>query len=269
MAIDGKTLCGSKQRGAYHAHLVSARSQRLGLVLAQVAVPDKINEITAIDDLLAQLVLTGWVVTTDARFTQREIATTMLAAGGDYLMEMKGNQPTLHEEVIVLFADPDLPVTQATETRLHGSRIETRTLQASTQLNGYSDWPGLARAVCVERRVTHKVTGETRGEVAYAVTSLMPAPATPAQLLQVWREHWHIETRLHWVRGCPMGGITYDEDRSTVRMGTIPQAMAAIRNMAIGVMWVQGVPNIAAACRRFAAQPALALAALGLSTDNE
>jgi len=92
----------------------------------------------------------------------------------------------------------------------------------------------------------------------------MPVQATPTQLLQVWREHWHIETRLHWVRD-----VTYDEDRSTVRAGTIPQAMAAIRNTAIGVMPVQGVLNIAAACRRFAAQPALALAALGLSTDNE
>jgi len=269
MAIDGKTLCGSKRAGAHDAHLVSALSQRLGLVLAQVAVPDKTNEITAIDDLLAQLVLTGGVVTTDALFTQREIATTLLAAAGDYLMEVKGNQPTLLEEITVVFADPDLPVMQVQETRLHGSRIETRTLRASTQLNGYTDWPGLAQALCVERRVTHKVTGETRCEVAYAVTSLMPAQATPAQLLQVWREHWHIETRLHWVRGCPMGGITYDEDRSTVRMGTIPQAMAAIRNTAIGAMRVQGVPNIAAACRRFAAQPALALAALGLSTDNE
>lgn len=264
MAIDGKTLCGSKQSGAHNAHLVSAVSQRLGLVLAQVAVPDKTNEITAMDDLLTRLVLTGWVVTTDALFTQREIATTIRDAGGDYLMEVKGNQPTLQEEITVLFADPDLPVVQAEETRLHGNRIETRTLRASTQLNGYSDWPGLAQALSVERRVTHKGTGETRCEVAYAVTSLPPVQATPAQLLQVWREHWHIETRLHWVRD-----VTYDEDRSTVRAGTIPQAMAAIRNTAIGVMRVQGVPNIAAACRRFAAQPALALAALGLMTDNE
>ena len=264
MAIDGKTLCTSKQGGAHDAHLVSALSQRLGLVLAQVAVPDKTNEITAMNDLLAQLVLTGWVVTTDALFTQREIATTMLAAAGDYLMEVKGNQPTLLEEITVVFADPDLPVTQAQETRLHGSRIETRVLRASTQLNGYTDWPGLAQVWCVERRVTHKATGETRGEVAYAVTSLSPAQATPAQLLRLWREHWHIETRLHWVRD-----VTYDEDRSTVRAGTIPQAMAAIRNTAIGVMRVQGITNIAAACRRFAAQPALALAALGLATNNE
>jgi predicted transposase YbfD/YdcC len=264
MAIDGKTLRGSAKCGAVDAHLLSAFSQRLGVVLGQVAVPDKTNEITAIDDLLARLVLTGWVITTDALFTQTEIARAIRDAGGDYLMEVKGNQPRLHDDLTLLFADAAAPCRCAEETRLHGGRIERRMLRASTELTGYTDWPGMAQALCVERRVTHKATGETHTERAYAITSLTPTAITPAQLLVVWREHWHIENRLHWVRD-----VTFDEDRSTVRAGTIPQVMAALRSTAISVARLHGATNIAAACRRYAAQPALALIAIGLTLDFE
>ena len=264
MAIDGKTLRGSAKCGAVDAHLLSAFCQRLGVVLGQVAVPDKTNEITAIDALLARLTLTGWVVTTDALFTQADIAQTVLAAGGDYLMEVKGNQPTLHDDLVTLFADPDTACIRAEEARMHGGRIERRVLRVSTELTGYLDWPGFAQALCVERRVTHKATGETRIEVAYAITSLAPAAATPAQLLRVWREHWHIENKLHWIRD-----VTFDEDRSTVRAGRIPQVMATLRSTTISVARLHGATNIAAACRRYAAQPALALTALGLSLDFE
>lgn len=264
MAVDGKSLRASQRWGAEDAHLLSALSQRLGVVLAQVAVPDKSNEITAIDDLLAALVLTGWVVTTDALFTQGEIAQTILAAGGDYLMAVKGNQPLLLEDLTTLFADPDLPVRQAEETRMHGGRIEQRALTVSTQLVGYTDWPGLAQVLRVERRVTEKRTGETRTDTAYAITSLTAAAASPRQLLTLWREHWHIENRLHWVRD-----VTFDEDRSTVRAGSIPRAMATVRNTAIGLHRLLGATNIAAACRLHQAQPSLALTALGLRWENE
>lgn len=264
MAIDGKTLRGSARCGAEDAHLLSAFSQRLGVVLAQVAVPDKTNEITAIDDLLARLALTGWVVTMDALFTQTEIARTIRDAGGAYLMEVKGNQPTLHDDLTLLFADPDAACVQAEEWRMHGGRIERRVLRASTELTGFVDWSGFAQAVCVERRVTHKATGEMHSEVAYAITSLAPIAATPAQLLVLWREHWGIENKLHWIRD-----VTFDEDRSTVRVGAIPQVMAALRSTAISVARLHGATNIAAACRRYAAQPALALAAIGLSLDFE
>jgi len=263
MAIDGKTLRTSAKSGACDAHLVSALRQRLGVVLGQVAVPDKTNEITAMDDLLVRLVLAGWVVTTDALFTQTDIAQTILDAGGDYLLAVKENQPTLYEDVTILFADPDLPAPQAEETCLHGGRIAHRAVWASSELVGYTDWPGLAQAICVERRVTNKRTGETRCERGYAVTSLPPAVASPAVLLTLWRAHWHIENKLHWVRD-----VTYGEDHSTVRAGTTPQVMAALRNTAIGLHRLAGATNIAAACRRCAAQPALALAALGLTTEN-
>jgi predicted transposase YbfD/YdcC len=107
--------------------------------------------------------------------------------------------------------------------------------------------------------VTEKRTGKTRREVAHAITSLGRERATARQLLEVWRAHWHIENRLHWVRD-----VSFDEDRSQVRTGHVPQVMATLRNIAISLLRISGASNIAAACRRYAAQPALALAAVGL-----
>ena len=165
VAIDGKALRGSQKRGAVGAHLLSAVSHRLGLVLGQTAVGDKRGEIAAADDLLAALVLTGRVVTADALLAQATLARAILAAGGDYLMVVKGNQPTLAEDLHVLFADPPEEPAQAEEHALHGSRIERRRLAASPALAGYSGWPGLRQALRLERRVTDKRTGAARTEV--------------------------------------------------------------------------------------------------------
>lgn len=159
----------------------------------------------------------------------------------------------------MLFADPDAAVSVAEETTVHSQRIERRRLRASTELVGYTDWPGLAQTLAMGRCVTDRRTGERHEQIAYAVTSLAPHRATPAQLLTLWRAHWHIENRLHWVRD-----VTFGEDGSTVRAGVGPQVLAALRNLAIGLLRLAGATNIAAACRRYAAQPALAFAAIGL-----
>lgn len=144
MAIDGKTLRTSTKRGACNAHLVSALSQRLGVVLGHVAVPDKTNDTaqgasTAMHDLLVRPVLAGWVVTTDARCTQTEIAQTILNAGGDYRMAVKENQPTLYGNITTLFADSDLGAPHAEERCLHEGRIAHRAVWASSDLAGYTD----------------------------------------------------------------------------------------------------------------------------------
>ena len=123
-----------------------------------------------------------------------------------------------------------------------------------------TDWPGHQQVLEVERTITNKRTGETRREVAYAITSLSKERATARQLLQIWRAHWRIENKLHWVRD-----VTFDEDRSQVRTGRIPQVMAALRNVAISLLRIGDAENIAAATRRYAARPALALAAVGLN----
>jgi predicted transposase YbfD/YdcC len=264
--IDGKTLCGSSKQGNSDSHLLSCLSHHLGIVLSQVAVSDKTNEITQVDELLEGLVLTGKVVTGDAMITQRSIAKSITDRDGDYLLVVKDNQPQLLDDIKMSF-EPYWwlrdSITEGSLSDSHADRIHQWDLKASTLLDGYSDWSGLKQVLKLERVVSKKGGTEVRRETAYALTSLARERARPEQLIKLWRKHWHIENRLHWVRD-----VTFDEDRSQVRAGHIPQVMAALRNAAISVMRILGESNIAAACRRYAAQPALALAAVGIR-ENE
>jgi predicted transposase YbfD/YdcC len=265
MAVDGKPLRGSKKQGAPGTHLLSVLSHRLGLTLGQQAVDDKTNEITTIETVLAQIVLQGRVLTMDALLTQRQVAQTIVDQGGDYVMIVKEHQPKLKEDIELVFTMPPAGDRQEhvrTVDLGHG-RIETRNLTTSAALVGYSDWPGLAQVFEVGRHVSSKKTGQERVEVVYGVTSLRPEQAGPRRLLELVRGHWHIENKSHWVRD-----VTFDEDRSQVRSGNIPQLMAALRNTTIGLLRRAGYTNIASACRHMAAQPAKALALVGIVFEN-
>ncbi len=133
----------------------------------------------------------------------------------------------------------------------------------TTALADYLDWPGAQQVFRVVRRVVRKRTGEVRAETVYGITSLRPTQVTAAQLLGLVRAHWHIENRSHWVRD-----VTFGEDASQVHAGSLPQLMAALRNTVIGLVRQTGAANLAAARRYYAANPAAALALLGLSTEN-
>ena len=265
IALDGKTLRGSKQQGAPGTHLLSALAHRVGVTLAQCAVDDKTNEITAVEALLCQLVLEGRIVTMDALLTQRHVAQTIMDKGGDYVMIVKDNQPQLRADIELVFTLPPAGDPQATAHMVdigHG-RIEQRNITTSEALIGYSDWPGLAQVFELGRHVMFPKTGKERVEVVYGVTSLRSERATPERLLTLVRGQWQIENKSHWVRD-----VTFDEDRSQVRCGNIPQVMAALRNTAIGLLRGAGYPNIAAACRQLAAQPLQALALIGIELEN-
>jgi predicted transposase YbfD/YdcC len=265
IALDGKTLRGSRKQGAPGVHLLSALSHRLGLTLAQQAVDDKTNEITQVETVLRQLVLQDRVVTMDALLTQRHIAQTIVDEGGDYVMTVKENQPQLRADIELIFTLPPVGDRQETARTVdigHG-RIEQRNITTSEALVGYSDWPGLAQVFELGRHVMDQKTGKERVEVVYGVTSLSPQRATPARLLELVRGQWQIENKSHWVRD-----VTFDEDRSQVRCGNIPQVMAALRNTAIGLLRWAGYTNIAAACRQLAAQPVQALALIGIALEN-
>lgn len=261
-SLDGKLLCGSSKQKAVQPHLLAGLSHKLGLVLGQVAVAEKSNEITAANDLIQMLVLEGVVITGDAMFAQRETARKIIAKGGDYLISVKANQPTLLADIKQAFTPQWWmrdTVTEYRDVDVYAGRVEERKVKASTAMQGYSDWPGLQRVLKMERRITNKATGVMREEEAYAITSLDERRADVEQILKLWREHWHIENKLHYVRD-----VTYREDKSQVKKGKIPEVMAALRNAAITLMRVAGATNIAAACRRYAAQPGLAMAAIGL-----
>jgi predicted transposase YbfD/YdcC len=211
VAVDGKTLRGSKKQGAAGAYLLSVLAHRVGLTLTQQAVDDKTNEIKAVETVLEQIVLHGRIVTMDALLTQRQVAQTIVDRGGDYVMMVKNNQPKLKADIELIFTLPpwgDRQESVRTVDMGHG-RIEMRNLTTSTALVGYSDWPGVAQVFEVGRHVIEKKTGKERVEVVYGVTSLPPERATPARLLELVRGHWAIENKSHWVRD-----VTFDEDRS-------------------------------------------------------
>jgi hypothetical protein len=130
-------------------------------------------------------------------------------------------------------------------------------------LLGYLEWPGQQQVFMVQRERINLRTGEVQRETVYGVTSLGPQRADAARLLRLLRGHWVIENRSHWVRD-----VTFDEDRSQVRVGSIPEVLAALRNAAIGLLRLGGAPNIAAATRFMAARPREALGLLGLHSDN-
>jgi predicted transposase YbfD/YdcC len=270
LALDGKSLCASQKSGSPTAHLLAGLSHQLALVMAQINVNDKSNEISKADELLAMLVLQGKVITADAMLTQRAISQQIRAGGGHYLLVVKKNQPSLLDDCQMAFCDlpslADRPAeaalsSQAHTNTEHGGRVEERHLKVSSILDGQSDWPGLRQVLKLERKVTHKRRGRGWQETAYAITSLGAEEATAAELLGLWRGHWSIENKLHWVRD-----VQYREDKMAVRKGQVPQVMAAFRNAALSVLRLQGEKNIAAACRRFAAQPELALQAVGVLT---
>jgi predicted transposase YbfD/YdcC len=203
--IDGKALRGSRcaARGLGALHLVSAWAGQHGLTLGQVAVDAKSNEITAIPLLLDLLDLRDKIVTIDAAGCQKEIAAPIVAAGGDYVLAVKDNQPTLHAEVRQAFEtaleteDPRLRQDRAEETG-HG-RHERRVvwvLPAGQQVSGRSAWKGLCSLVLVLRVVTCLASGAETVEVQHYISSLRPSAR---RLGRAIRGHWGIENGLHWV----------------------------------------------------------------------
>ena len=262
VSLDGKTLGGSRKQGAPGTHLLSAVSHRLGVTLTQQAGDHSTDEMRIIHEALQNLVLEGRVFTMDALNTQRNTAETITHGGGDYVMIAKENQPSLLDDVKTVFDGPYSHLLQKSSAETvdigHG-RIEERYLTASDELSDYSDWPGLEQVFQLTRRTTIKKTGKVREETVYGVTSLTPQQADATRLLELVRCHWHIENMSYWVRD-----VTFDEDHSQVRSGNIPQVMAAMRNLVIGLMRWLGHTSMAAACRYFAARPWDALEAIGI-----
>jgi predicted transposase YbfD/YdcC len=130
----------------------------------------------------------------------------------------------------------------------HG-RTTTRRIETSTRLNEELEWPQVGQVFRIVR-TTRRGNGMGQTQVSYGITSLSPAAASPAALLEIVRQHWTIENRCHWVRD-----VVFDEDRSQVRSGHAHQVMAALRNAAIALIRLDGSFAIAASLRRFAAQP--------------
>lgn len=237
IAIDGKTLRGSGDQAAGRnpLHLVSAWASEARLTLGQVAVDSKSNEITAIPLLLELLDLKGATVTIDAMGCQKEIADKIVSAGGDYVLALKGNHEKLYEAVdATLTAALEASVRPAGMARhvtieTNRGRQERReyiALPAPASLPGRADWKGLATLVMV-LRIT-RVKGQEKGEVSYYLSSLPPKVKTLAKAI---RQHWSIESRLHWVLD-----VTFSEDASRIRQQHAPQTSAMLRRLAVSIL---------------------------------
>jgi predicted transposase YbfD/YdcC len=216
-------------------------------------------ELTVAPTLLDGFRLAKRLVTGDALYCQRKLCQRIVAEGGAYFFVAAENQPRLYADLACLFEwpAPGEHFATAVEHRQHGDRVESRHLWVSAALEDYSDWPGLRQVCKIERQVVRQ--GEVGRETAYAVTSLGPE-VPPADLLRLWRGHWAIENRLHYVRD-----VTFGEDASQVRSGTAPEVLASLRNVVIGLLRAAGHANIAAALRQLAWQPGAALQLLGIT----
>jgi predicted transposase YbfD/YdcC len=257
ISVDGKTLRGRKKQGADKSHLLAAASHQLGMVLRQIGVDDHTNEIGVVEAVLLPLVLEGRVVTADALLTQHKVAQTIVDRGGDYVLPVKQNQENTYHTLEYWFASqpPRYLANRVVETieKKHGRTTHWR-MEVTTALNDYLVWPGLAQSFKLTRRSVKQSTGELTEEIHFGITSLSPHEATPLDLLKFTRAHWSIENRLHWVRD-----VTFDEDRSQLRLGHAHQLMAAFRNLAIVLLRLMSHPNIASATHFFAARPNSAL----------
>jgi predicted transposase YbfD/YdcC len=266
LAADGKTLRGSLKQGSEVSHLLSVVVHGLGITLSHEGVSRKTNEITALPKVLGRLLLEGRVITVDALLTQREIAAQIVAAGADYVMPVKGNQPALEAALAARFQPEALAegaVQQAeTDEQGHG-RCEWRRLTLVQLPDDGLDWPGALQGFRVERITWRwRRTGAPRyqSSTVYGVTSLGRARVGAVDLLGRIRGHWTIENRSHWVRDCLFG-----EDASQVATGAVARAMAMLRTTAISLLRVHQEPNLARARRRLQAHPEQCLALLGLS----
>ena len=269
-SLDGKTVKGTIPAGETRGtHLLSVYVPGQGLVLMEAKVDQTENEIVVAPQILKQVCLEGVIVMADAMHTQRETSQQVLQAGGDYVWLVKGNQARtlwaiqklfVHEACNLKNGAPLSSSIRSAETvnKGHGRR-EKRTLWASTELNEYLDWPGVAQVFRIERVIWHeRQRGYTR-QVVYGLTSLSPERASPKKLLALIRQYWEIETGLHYRRD-----VTLKEDATRLTLGNAGHIMAIFNNAVIGLCLQHGYHNLAQARRMFNARPELAFELLRL-----
>jgi predicted transposase YbfD/YdcC len=252
IAVDGKTLRAARRADGGQVHLLSALDTSTGIVLAQVTVSAKSNEIPAFAPLLDAVeavlgTLTGVLFVADALHTQTAHADEIARRGAHLMVPAKGNQPTLFTQLKTL-PWAQIPAGDRCRDRGHGRR-ETRTVKAVTvHTPGGIAFPHAQQAVRITR--TRTTGGKTSRETAYLTVSLPADQAQPADLQDWARREWLIENTVHYVRD-----VTFREDLHQARTGTGPAVIATLRNTAIGYHRTNGDTNIARATRRANRRP--------------
>jgi len=236
VAIDGKTVRGSKNGKTKAIHMVSAWANANKLVLGQVKTEEKSNEITAIPELLEILEISGCIVTIDAMGCQKDIVEKILKKGGDYVLAVKGNQSSLHEDIQLFFKDA-LPSKMKdiahdyykTIEKDHG-RIEKREYYTTSDVEWlkkrHGEWKNLQSIGIAKSTV--QLGERTREDIRFYISSL---DADAKQFGKAVREHWGIENSLHWVLD-----VAFREDANRVRKDNSAENFAVIRHIALNLI---------------------------------
>jgi predicted transposase YbfD/YdcC len=254
IAVDGKTLRGARRADGSQIHLLSALDTSTGIVLAQVTVSAKSNEIPAFAPLLDAVEhvlgsLKDLIFVADALHTQIGHANEIAVRGAHLLIPVKGNRPTLHAQLKTL-PWAQIPIGHQTRDRGHGRR-ETRTVKAVTVTTpGGIGFPHAQQAIRITRTRTITTSGKTTRETAYLTITLPATEAHPADLQDWIRAEWLIENLIHHVRD-----VTFREDSHQARTSNGPAVTATLRNTAIGFHRTSGDTNIARAARRASRRP--------------
>ncbi len=255
--MDEKAVRGMRKKDEEGSeYLLSVYDGKYWKVLAQVELGRKENEISKAPKVLESVEISQKVITGDAMHTQKALSGQIVRQGGDYIFPVKENQASLYKNIQQLFAS-EYPkagfgkietdfLTVEKVNKGHG-RLEKRTLTTSEMLNSYSTWPGLAQVYRLERQFQWWRSGRcyrTSCEVEFGITSLSRAKITPERLLGFRREHWGIETGLHYRRD-----VTFKEDGTRMTIGDTGKVMASINNLVIALIHQASFQNAAQAIR--------------------
>lgn len=265
IALDGKThrrRLALAPTGGSPIHAVSLVDHVRGIILAQqpVAAATGATESSVALPLVAQIDWVGRVLTGDALHCQTALCTAVLAAGGDYLLRVKANQPRLLQDIQWLFAEPALlddHRTAQTIQRGHGRR-ELRQIVVSSDLAGYSRWPALAQVFRITR-TWWTADGTRHRAVRYGITSLPATVSSATQLLRLFQGHWTIENRVHYVKD-----VTLGEDASPIHRDHGPDVLAILRDSALNLLRLAGHRSVAAALRLYSRDSRAVLTLVGV-----
>ena len=249
ISLDGKTICGSRENDYSFIHVVSAWANKTGIVLGQMRVDEKSNEITAVPQLLDLIEVENCVFTSDAMSCQKKTVEKIMSKHCDYVICLKGNQETLHEDVKLYFetalSEPQLYdfVKSKPQTEKGHGRIETRQYFLSTEISDFisqDEWKGLAAIGMV--RSKRIINGEESTENRYFITSLTDLK----KFSDAARKHWGIENGLHWCLD-----MNFDEDRCRTRVDNSGENLAVIRHISLNLYKAFTSVKISMKAKRF------------------
>jgi len=258
LALDGKTATGASRPGD-EVKLFSALVHGQATVIAQLRVPAGTNEITQVRPLLSQVDATGALITTDAAHTQRDTAVFVVEeCHADYLMQVKGNQPHLLQEISDRLARRDRKHPDHLDREHDRGRITERSVWVEPAAG--IDWPHAAQVFLIRREVLDLTEARISREFVFGITSRAPAQASPAQINTATRSHWHIENRAHLVRD-----VAFGEDAHQAYLGATPQVLATLRNLAMNMIRLAGSNEIKRTLQHIRRDRTRALDLIGLT----